>query len=83
MAMAISCGNRGRNAIPDGGVRFRTVSSYAQISHLDEVISTYDWSASSVMLPAEVMRGVGRHESNMRVIAGIDAVGGETLNRLY
>jgi hypothetical protein len=69
------------------GGRKRSVpdfSSYAQISYIDEVMMSYDWDASPVaMLPVEVMRGVGRYESNLRVIAGIDAVGGGTLNRLF
>jgi hypothetical protein len=57
--------------------------SYAPVNHLDEIMEFSDWSEPSIFLPDEVMRGVGRYESNMRVIAGIDAVGGETINRLF
>ncbi len=58
-------------------------SSYAQINYLDEILSYSDWAEPAALLPEEVMRGVGRYESNMRVIAGINAVGGETLDRLF
>jgi len=58
-------------------------SSYAQINHLDEVLTAYDWVQNSTLFPAEMMRGVGRYETNMRVIAGIENVGGESYNRLF
>ncbi|MBN2751603.1 MAG: hypothetical protein JXQ84_02740 [Rhodospirillaceae bacterium] len=62
----------------------RDFSSYAQVSYLDEVLSSYDWDSSrAIILPIEVMRGVGRYETNMRVIAGIENIGGETYNRLF
>ncbi|MGE4528993.1 MAG: hypothetical protein AB7D00_11560, partial [Rhodospirillaceae bacterium] len=60
------------------GKRPPDFSSYAQVSHLDEVLTTYDWASDTTLLPIEVMRGVGRYETNMRVIAGIENVGGET-----
>jgi len=65
------------------GKRPPDFSSYAQVSHLDEVLTTYDWASDTTLLPIEVMRGVGRYETNMRVIAGIENVGGETYNRLF
>ncbi|WP_337997940.1 hypothetical protein [Oleispirillum naphthae] len=65
------------------GRRAAEFSRYAQVSHLDEVLTAYDWSPDATLLPVEVMRGVGRYETNMRVISGIEKVGGETYNRLF
>lgn len=76
----------GQGGRRESGARRQTYAdfaSYAQVDHLNDVIFHSSWPAASLPFPVEVMRGVGRYESNMRVIAGMDRVGGETYNRLF
>jgi len=63
---------------------FADFTNYAAVSYLDEVISeTQEWGFQKLVLPAEIMRGVGQYEANMRVISGVDHVAGESYNRVF
>jgi hypothetical protein len=64
---------------------FTDFTSYAAVSYIDEVIAAQSINSfqPQMVFQSEIMRGVGRYESNLRVISGVDHLSGEAFNRVF
>ncbi|SBV91999.1 conserved hypothetical protein [uncultured Alphaproteobacteria bacterium] len=58
---------------------------YAEVAYLDQAFTAEltNWKSEPIMLPDAIAAGVRRYESNLRVLAGLARVGGDSYDRLH
>lgn len=58
---------------------------YADVAYLDQAFAAElsDWKSDAILLPDAFAAGVRRYESNLRVLAGLGRVGGDSYDRLH
>lgn len=58
---------------------------YADVAYLDQAFAAEltDWKSDAILLPDAFAAGVRRYEANLRVLAGLGRVGGDSYDSLH